>query len=845
MLEQLSDEQLANQARLGDRDAFNVLLARHRDKAFAWAKKVTNDVHLAEDVVQEALIRAFMKMATLVDLEKFLPWLRTIVRNQAMMKLRRGGPYRKELPFSSYENNNGNGEPDYGNIETVLHHLSEKTRLQEFYEDDVTKNVLNANLPDTMSVLIRNLGPRERQVFEKHFYQQLSPKEIADYFDTNLNSVHKMISRIRKKIEDEKIEIDLRSRIKVHFAEKGIRSVCLSKPGLLGDPPIHPDMAIPTCLYHLMPYAEKNMSMVEVMGFSGYAFLLNVRTENIGPGSTVNWDWDTFLTNALRNLGFHSRYVDYQHYRHAPDSPHKTRKLLFTLDMIRESIDEGLPVFLSNGLHYEGSLVYGYDDVNQLLHVMDSKADQTIPYTHLYYGNSLVQFVTSKELYAYACTKTAYEEPQAVRLLRLLNRILRHADGKDYTFNPYTNGLQAYDAWIRAFRNKTVDPLGNASCLMVYGWCRGHAAQFWKGQAIRWADDTCFGAQLVPLLNEAAHHYAAVAEAFRQLQDRFPFPGGGDPHQEGEVQNAIELLLMAKLEEEAGVQIISKMAEFLRSELESALLPSHMLPIHIPISPFYSFGGKRFEASETESITYQLDSVVVQCNDLKRSLRFYSRLLGMNVIPDMEDGPIGVLPLSSDVGINLVLMDVRLDLMHTDWRPSVIVRSNNIIRAFKEATQQRWEIVYRLDQGGVHVHFFVAADPDGLQIMVTSGPIPFSSISGRVSDAPIEPDIDRVCFPVKDVGASLKMYTWLFSASGLVDDLKLINKFHLSVGDTRIVFRTQDLKKTCIWIKEMGVPILYGPGDIGDGSVGIVISDPDGNRIAIRLENMDLEKELR
>ncbi|WP_274366021.1 sigma-70 family RNA polymerase sigma factor [Paenibacillus thermotolerans] len=833
MLEQLSDEQLTNQARLGDHDAFNVLLARHRDKAFGWAKKVTNDTHMAEDVVQEALIRAFMKMATLVDLNKFLPWLRTIVRNQAMMKLRRGGIYRKERPFSSYENRPGDEEPDYGNLDIVLHRLSEKLRQREIYEDDVTTDVLNADLPETMSVLVRSLGPKERQVFEKHFYEQLSPQEIADYFDTNVNNVHKMISRIRKKVEDEKIEIDLRSRIHIHMKEKGLRSVCLTKPGLLGDRPIHPGMSIPHCLFHLMPFAGKKLTMAEVMGFSGYAFLLNVSTQSINPGSIINWDWDTFLANGLKNLGLHSRYVDYQHYRHAPDSPHKTRKLLFTLDMIRESIDGGLPVYLNNGLHYEGALVYGYDDINQLLQVMDSRADRAIPYTHLYYGNSLVQSVTARELYAYACTKSAQEESEVLKLFRLLNRILNYAEGKDYTFLPLTNGLQAYDAWIGAFRRKSVDPLGNASCLMVYGWCREYAAQFWKEQAARWTDGTSFGAKLSGLMHEAELRYAAVADVFRALQTKFPFPRGGDPHQEGMADAAIELLRTAKSEEEAGVRIVSKMIDLLRSELELTKLPVHALPTHIPISPFYSFGGNRFEAEETEAAEYRLDSVIVLCSDLKRSIRFYSRLFGMNIIPDLEDGPIGVLPMSS--GHNLVLMDERLDLTHTDWRPSAIIRSSNITVSFEEAKQQRWEIIYPLDRGGVHVHFFVASDPDGHQIIVTSGPLPYSSVCAATYGSPIELYIDRACFAVKDAGVSRENYSRLFPSSGVIDQLELINKFQLTTGDTRIGLRTKDIKKACKWMSEMGVPILFGPDQLGDGSVGIVIPDPDGNRIAIRV----------
>lgn len=844
-LDDLDDEQLTSLARLGDPEAFNLLLARHRSKAFAWAKQISADSHLAEDIVQEALIRAFMKLGTLVDASKFVPWLKTIVRNQAMMKLRRGGPYRNERPLSGYIKEMEDGEPDFANLDTVLHHMAKQTGASPSTGDVVAAAVLDAHLPETMTALIRSLGPRERQVFEQHFYGQLTPQEIADHYNTNVNSVHKMISRIRKKITDEKIEIDLRGTIRAHCTERGMRTIILNKPGLLGDKPVHPDMAIPTCLYHLLPYAGDRRTMTYVMGFSGYAFLLNVLTGNIGPGGPMLWDWNTFIANGLKNLGFHSRYVDYQHYRHAPDSPHKTRKLLFTLDMIKESVDGGLPAYLNNGLHYEGSLVYGYDDANQLLHVMDSRADTTIPYTHLYYGNSLVASATSKELYAYSFAKMNRDEAPALKLLRLLERIVQHAEGKDPTFTPCTNGLQAYDVWIRAFENKTVDPLGNASCLAVYGWCREHAAQFWTEQLACWADEPRYREWLVPLMQQAELRYAAVADAFRKLQARFPFPGGGNPSRPGEARLAEEWLLAAKTDETAAVRAVAEMARLLRSELERDTITAGQTPVHVPIHPFYSFGRWHFEPETTEPADAIVDSVVVACSDLKRSLHFYCQLLGLRLLSDMEDVSVGVLPLQS--GANLVLMDARLDLLHTDWRPNLVVRCSNITAMFAEAKQRGWNIVYPLDRGAVYMHFFVAADPDGNQLLVTTSPLPHPSVQDDAgAEAAADPAIDRICMPVKDTAASLCAYNLLFgsgSGSGSsgrpwldANKVELRNKFGLSRGDTRLSLRTGDLDKTRSRLKEMGVPLLYGPDELGDGSFGIVIHDPDKHSIAIRLK---------
>ncbi|MDF2713969.1 MAG: polymerase subunit sigma-24 [Paenibacillus sp.] len=67
-----TDGSLIERARAGDRDAFGELVRRHRTKAFDWARNVARDPHLAEDIVQEALLRAFMHLGTLADMNRFL-----------------------------------------------------------------------------------------------------------------------------------------------------------------------------------------------------------------------------------------------------------------------------------------------------------------------------------------------------------------------------------------------------------------------------------------------------------------------------------------------------------------------------------------------------------------------------------------------------------------------------------------------------------------------------------------------------------------------------------------------------------------------------------------------------
>jgi DNA-directed RNA polymerase specialized sigma24 family protein len=64
-LRDLEDAELTRLAQAGDAQAFNELFFRHRAKALGYAKQLAQDPHLAEDIVQEALINAFLHLGKL------------------------------------------------------------------------------------------------------------------------------------------------------------------------------------------------------------------------------------------------------------------------------------------------------------------------------------------------------------------------------------------------------------------------------------------------------------------------------------------------------------------------------------------------------------------------------------------------------------------------------------------------------------------------------------------------------------------------------------------------------------------------------------------------------------
>jgi RNA polymerase sigma factor (sigma-70 family) len=82
----------------GDRDAFGVLIDRHRDGATRLAIRILRARADAEDVVQEALLHAFLDLAELRDRDRFVAWLLGIVVNLAKSRLR----LRREVPVEDW-----------------------------------------------------------------------------------------------------------------------------------------------------------------------------------------------------------------------------------------------------------------------------------------------------------------------------------------------------------------------------------------------------------------------------------------------------------------------------------------------------------------------------------------------------------------------------------------------------------------------------------------------------------------------------------------------------------------------------------------------------------------------
>ncbi|MEN8150053.1 MAG: sigma-70 family RNA polymerase sigma factor [Planctomycetota bacterium] len=85
-------------ARRGDREACAALFAAHWSMVHAWMLGFTRDRAEAEDLTQQAFLRAWTKIAQLREAGRFLPWLRTVARTVALGRPRRRAPVLRPEP---------------------------------------------------------------------------------------------------------------------------------------------------------------------------------------------------------------------------------------------------------------------------------------------------------------------------------------------------------------------------------------------------------------------------------------------------------------------------------------------------------------------------------------------------------------------------------------------------------------------------------------------------------------------------------------------------------------------------------------------------------------------------
>ena len=85
----LTDEELILAFQNGDRDAFNHIVNRYKDKLTNFLYRFTYDIDAAQDLAQDTLLKVYINKDSYKQIAKFSTWIYTIASNLAKTELRK------------------------------------------------------------------------------------------------------------------------------------------------------------------------------------------------------------------------------------------------------------------------------------------------------------------------------------------------------------------------------------------------------------------------------------------------------------------------------------------------------------------------------------------------------------------------------------------------------------------------------------------------------------------------------------------------------------------------------------------------------------------------------------
>ena len=187
---EVSETELVNRAKIGDRNAFSELVRNHAQGVMNVIYRMCGDVHIAEDAAQETFIQAWLHLSTYRPQTSLRNWLYRIAVNSATDILRKE---KRILPNSMEDLQLTDGRPGPELL------VSQQERIVL-----VQKTVLS--LPEA-----------SRAVLVLREYEGLSYQEISTTLDIPIGTVMSRLNYARKLLK-EKLEQNFVLPVEVDYA---------------------------------------------------------------------------------------------------------------------------------------------------------------------------------------------------------------------------------------------------------------------------------------------------------------------------------------------------------------------------------------------------------------------------------------------------------------------------------------------------------------------------------------------------------------------------------------------------------------------------------------------------
>ena len=194
-MDQITDAELVAKVRLGDKEAFGLLVERYQQMVGHIAKKMIDDEWVVRELAQEAILQAYLSLDHIRDASHFRSWLYGITLNICRSYLH-------------------DQQMDMLSLETVMGGVQNNTIPS--FDDTVDPHTI-AEAHDLHSLVldaIDELSSKDKEATLLFYYEQLTLQEIAALSGVSVGAIKGRLHRARKHLQERLTVVNVPERRK-------------------------------------------------------------------------------------------------------------------------------------------------------------------------------------------------------------------------------------------------------------------------------------------------------------------------------------------------------------------------------------------------------------------------------------------------------------------------------------------------------------------------------------------------------------------------------------------------------------------------------------------------------
>ncbi len=176
-MRELTDAEVIESVRKGNQSDFEILVDRYKNKAFSLLCNMLKDSMEAEEVLQDAFLKAYYGLNNFKQEAKFSTWFYRIVYNTALTRL--SAKKRK--------------------IEREMTSIDEELNISD---DTYTADSEKQELSLLLTELIDKLPPNYASVITMFYLEEMSCEEISEITNRSVSNVKVLLHRSRNALKD-------------------------------------------------------------------------------------------------------------------------------------------------------------------------------------------------------------------------------------------------------------------------------------------------------------------------------------------------------------------------------------------------------------------------------------------------------------------------------------------------------------------------------------------------------------------------------------------------------------------------------------------------------------------